>query len=200
LPGQRDRRHDPAPLMPRPSIVLSSLIAASLALSGCEELRRLDSEDGDSLVKRSRSELTVGERVPNDSEARVVGAASEPVVRGSSAFKSLVACADCPFVFKDEERNESDRLMTPKLRRNLVQLSKLVNQTWPKLSLRVTEAWDDRREHGAGSLHYEGRAADITTSDQDPQKLGTLAALAVKAGFDWVYYEDASHVHVSVKR
>jgi hypothetical protein len=187
--------------MPRLSIVLSSLLAAaSLGLSGCDELRALDAEDGDSLVKRSRSELTVGERVPNDSEARVVGAASEPVLRGSDAFKSLVACAECPFVFKDEERNESDRLMTPKLRRNLVQLSKLVNQTWPKLSLRVTEAWDDRREHGSGSLHYEGRAADITTSDQDPQKLGTLAALAVKAGFDWVYYEDASHVHVSVKR
>jgi hypothetical protein len=90
--------------------------------------------------------------------------------------------------------------MTPRLRQKLVDLSRRVRQTWPKVELRVTEAWDDRREHGHESVHYEGRAADITTSDQDPKKLGPLAALAVQAGFDWVYYEDATHVHVSVKR
>ena len=178
--------------------------AMALAALGCDRLSDLDAAlqqaDGDSLVKRSRTQLGVGERMPNEAEALVVGAADEPIARGSGAFKSLVVCDDCPFVFKDEERNQSDRLMTPRLRRSLLQLSRLVKETWPKLELRVTEAWDDRREHGSGSLHYEGRAADITTSDQDPQKLGTLAALAVRAGFDWVYYENTAHVHVSVKR
>jgi hypothetical protein len=171
-------------------------------LLACEQLPQLDTADGDSLAKRSRKQLAVGERMPNDAEARVVGEADEPIKRSSAAFKSLVECGDedCPFIFKDEERNKSDRFMTPRLRRGLIQLSRLVSQTWPKLELRVTEAWDDRREHGAGSVHYEGRAADITTSDQDPAKLGTLAALAVRAGFDWVYYENTSHVHVSVKR
>lgn len=171
-----------------------------LGILGCDQLAGLDQADGDSLVKRNRTQLAIGERMPNEVEARVVGAADEPITRRSDGFKTLVACEDCPFVFKDEERNKSDRMMTPRLRRNLVLLSKLVNQTWPKLELRVTEAWDDRREHGAASIHYEGRAADITTSDQDPAKLGTLAALAVRAGFDWVFYENASHVHVSVKR
>jgi len=176
------------------------LIPLVLALFGCQQLAELDKADGDSLVKRSRAQLTLGERMPNEPEALVVGIADEPVARGSSGFKSLVACDDCPLVFKDEEHNKSDRLMTPRLRKNLLQLSKLVGQTWPKLELRVTEAWDDRREHGPGSVHYEGRAADITTSDQDPQKLGALAALAVRAGFDWVFYENSAHVHVSVKR
>jgi hypothetical protein len=176
------------------------VIWAASALLGCDALKSLDTADGDSLVKRSRTQLAVGERIPNDAEANVVGAADEPVQRGSGAFKSLVACDDCPFVFKDEERNKSDRMMTPRLRKSLLALSKLVGQTWPKLELRVTEAWDDRREHGPGSAHYEGRAADITTSDQDPSKLGTLAALAVRAGCDWVFYENSAHVHVSVKR
>ena len=178
----------------------SFVLVVALGAGGFNQLSGLEQADGDSLVKRNRTQLALGERMPNEVEARVVGAADEPVLRGSSGFKALVACEDCPFVFKNEERNESDRLMTPRLRRNLVQLSKLVSQTWPKLELRVTEAWDDRHEHGRGSVHYEGRAADITTSDQDPAKLGALAALAVRAGFDWVFYENAAHVHVSVKR
>ena len=172
----------------------------ALGILGCERLAELDEQHDDSLLKVNRSRLSLGQRVPNDTEARVVGAADAPVRRGKDGFGRLVSCTDCPFVFKDEERNKSDRMMTPRLRSNLLQLSKLVSQTWPKLELRVTEAWDDRREHGPDSVHYEGRAADITTSDQDPAKLGALAALAVKAGFDWVFYENASHVHVSVKR
>lgn len=182
--------------------VFSRSIALLLALGllGCERLRELDAEQAESLAKRQRSQLSIGERVPNRPEALVAGAADKPIKRGSSAFDRLGACLDCPFVFKDEERNASDRHMTPRLRMRLLDLSKLVRQTWPKVELRVTEAWDDRSEHGEGSLHYEGRAADITTSDLDPKKLGKLAALAVQAGFDWVYYEDATHVHVSVKR
>ncbi|HVY24939.1 MAG TPA: hypothetical protein VHB79_00255 [Polyangiaceae bacterium] len=188
--------------MPRPAPLL--VLLAVLGLSACERISDFDqalkTADGDSLVKRNRTQLAIGERVPNEAESLVVGNADEPILRGTSAVKSLVMCDDCPFIFKDEERNKSDRLMTPRLRKSLVQLSKLVTETWPKLELRVTEAWDDRREHGPGSVHYEGRAADITTSDQDPQKLGTLAVLAVRAGCDWVFYENAAHVHVSVKR
>lgn len=151
------------------------------------------------LSRQRDAAFRLGEHVPDTSEAASVGAIERPVQRGSRAFAALVRCDDPRIVFKDEEGTGADRMMTRRLRTHLVRLAGLVESRWSGLELRVTEAWDENGEHGPESLHYEGRAADVTTSDVDAAKLGWLARLAVDAGFDWVYFEDTSHVHVSVR-
>ncbi len=180
--------------MGRPGRALLFLAAAALATS-------CDHPEGDvSLSKRGLRVLRLHEREPDKAESQVVAAITGRIERGSPEFARLVRCSGADIVFKDEEGTGADRMMTPKLRARLEHLARMVVREWPDVRLRVTEAWDERREHGDRSLHYEGRAADITTSDSDPDKLGRLAALAIEAGLDWVLYEDATHVHVSVQR
>ena len=89
--------------------------------------------------------------------------------------------------------------MTRRLKTRLDVLAGFVKAEWPGTILRVTEAWDEDDEHGANSVHYEGRAADLTTWPIDNSKLGRLGRLAVRAGFDWVFYENAAHIHVSLR-
>jgi hypothetical protein len=174
-------------------------IAAALCLAACSDFL----PDGIALSKNqaaAEGRLRIGQRVPDTAESTAIGPAVGPITPGTSAFGRLVRCEDSDIVFKDEEHTGADRMMTAELRTSLRRLGPLVRREWPDSRLRVTEAWDERHEHGENSMHYEGRAADITASDMDPAKLGRLARLAVDAGMGWVFYEDVSHVHVSVAR
>jgi hypothetical protein len=138
--------------------------------------------------------------MPAKTEREAIGRVEAPITRDHVAFRSLARNDSQSIVFKDEEATGADRMMTPRLAQRLERLSRSVRDEWAGVRLRVTEAWDEDAEHGPLSAHYEGRAADLTTSDLDARKLGRLAHLAVEAGFDWVYFESRTHVHASVRK
>jgi hypothetical protein len=177
------------------AMLRSTLLA--VALAGCT------GTGGDGLPSLKKDRVTkprtlqVSEYFPNSAEAETVGSLSRRIRRGTPAFAGLVRCDSDDVVFKDEERTGADRMMVPRAQDRLLVLARLVRREWPGVKVRVTEAWDENSEHGENSVHYEGRALDLTTSDLDAKKLGRLAGLAVEAGFDWVYNEK-THVHVSV--
>ena len=152
--------------------------------------------------------LSLGKHFPNSTEQETVKPPDTVIKRDSDGFKGLVKVVNDGVIFKDEEKTGADRMMTPELRRKVERLAYLVDDEWSGLKLRVTEAWDEDMEHGdqskppaeRRSTHYEARAVDITTSDADPAKLARLAGLAIEAGFDWTFYENAHHVHASVRK
>jgi hypothetical protein len=151
-------------------------------------------------LAKTTGALTLGQWVPRLSERDAIGPVQTAVGRRTPAFRSLTQSQDPLILFKDEESTGADRVMTPRLSQRLSRLNRLVQAEWDGVRVRVTEAWDEDREHGPQSAHYAGRAVDLTTSDLDGDKLGRLAFLAVQAGFDWVYFEDRTHVHASVRK
>ncbi len=130
------------------------------------------------------------------------------IERGSCAYERLVGLVEPSIVYKQEESppfDGEDILIHPALIAPLARLNELVQLEWGGLAqLRVTDAYDSQLDHDppqidparAYSLHYEGRAIDLTLSPVDHSKYGRLCALAHCAGFDWVLHE-GTHCHAS---
>lgn len=172
--------------------------SASLALAGPKG--SVSAAVGDLLIEPfAPGDLAPGQKVPDRAERDVVGPATTKIVRGSPEFAALVRNANPAIVFKDEEGTGADRMMTSKLSARLDGLAGAVATEWPGTKLRVTEAWDENDEHGTNSIHYEARAADLTTMPLDASKIGRLGRLAANAGCEWVFHE-VSHIHVSMSK
>src|SRR5829696_6448414 len=97
--------------------------------------------------------LTLGQKVPNESEANASGGITAKIIRGTDEFATLVSNENPGIIFKNEEGTAADRMMTERLRERLDVLAKKVTDEWPGKKLRVTEAWDESGEHSTTSTH-----------------------------------------------
>ena len=132
------------------------------------------------------------------------------IERNSCAYRQLVGILEPTIVFKQEEQEPyytEDMVIHPVMIQPLSRLNELVKAEWGNaFRLRVTDAYDSLLEHDPPdserssrySLHYEGRAIDITTWPVEPGLYGRLCALAHCAGFDWVHQE-GTHCHASIE-
>jgi hypothetical protein len=160
-------------------------------------------------------DLLVGQHIAaSGSYTETQTAAAGPMIcrieRESCPYYHLIGNLGPSIVFKREEEppyNEEDILMHPAMLLPLTRLNELVLAEWGgEYWLRVTDAYDSLLEHDLGqldesrknSLHFDGRAIDLTTWPIDPSRYGRLCALAHCAGFHWVQNE-ADHCHAALE-
>lgn len=185
---------------PRPAPVVAPSIPATTA---------------DALRPAPDKPITKDHHWPADRESAVCGGIR---LDDFSAGRDLVYVDD-PTVWWESDQDakendtEDDHSMNVALEPAFRRLVALLAREKPDLQLRVQECFRAAGVHSARSLHAEGRALDVTVGRKDGSRLPTaeteaayseLASFCWQAGFDWVFFENATgtgpHIHASVKR
>ncbi|XP_031566613.1 desert hedgehog protein A-like [Actinia tenebrosa] len=146
------------------------------------------------------------QRLPDaeESSAAASGSSEGPVRRGSPKYKALKVEINTDVIFKEDGETNDNKRMTPRCAEKLKNLIRGVIRQWDgRVKVRVIKAYyagkEKRKRRHPLTLHYEGRAIDIQTSDLDQKKYPILGRLAVNAGFDWVSYSSKNYIHASVR-
>lgn len=137
-----------------------------------------------------------GQNDPRMSEVQSSGAIRDVIKRNSPRYrKVLVRNANSEIDFA----NEDCRYMTSRAKSKLDILGSLIRSNMGD-RLYVLKAWTDNVERNdLLSLHYEGRAFKVRLSrQQNERSLSDLAKRAIRAGFDWVHFQDRNSIHISV--
>ncbi|XP_068758778.1 sonic hedgehog protein-like [Montipora capricornis] len=156
--------------------------------------------------ERQNAPMRLKQSIPNLEETSISasGKYTGKVRRGSEAYEALELNYNPDIVFKDDKHGDTRR-MTKNCNDKINTLAARVKEKWGRegVKLRVITAYDiddlNIRRHDKPSLHHEGRAVDLTTSDRDKDKYPELGRMAHDAGFNWVLYASKGYIHASVK-
>lgn len=153
------------------------------------------------IIAEFDHDMILGQHIPEAREVDTVGNFTAKILHNSPEFNALVFNNNPNIAFDENGGTDNKHhYMTQKLSDKVDALAALVSAEWPGTMLNINAAYDFEDKHGVNSLHYEGRAADLATFPKDPAKYGRLGRLAVQAGFEWVFYENAAHVHASMSK
>jgi hypothetical protein len=102
--------------------------------------------------------------------------------------------------------NDTDMYMLPSLAEKINEVQQSISDIGERFVIRVTDSYDNNNEHrnerNFPSMHYSGRAVDVTIYDTMKNiarydLLPLLYDICVELDFDFVYYHRYSHIHLS---
>lgn len=168
----------------------------------------LDAFDGYCPSKCGGSQgYDIGDRIPNVTETEASGGLRDVIAVGSPDYALLVNNVN-PAIHFEEDLLGISHLMTSRLHAKLDLLVSLMQDATAVFGtdsplLNVSRAYrfppmPAGTIPAAVSLHNEARAARLSLGAGVQGNLSELMRFAQAAGFDWVHYADAWHLHVSV--